>query len=215
MITASGYISVSEFKFQNPHLDFTNYGDPVLSGMIRRATGQIDDILHYTLPIEDITNEKVSGAVNTFGDFEIWTQKFPIESLTTLKLVKGTAEVTLNLTQTSDGRLRYDIPTDNAPPAVYAGREFSSTSIGVSVGHLAHLGSSFFFKVDYRAGYETIPTPVKDATSALVKGFMAEQYNVGGFDELRQGQITLKREARNRFKEEALELVNKYIRVWS
>jgi len=183
--------------------------------MIHRATAQIDDIIHYTLPIEDITNEKIQGGINTFGDFEIWTQKFPVESLTSLKAVKGTAEVTLNLAADSNGRLRYDIPTDNSPPVVYAGREFSTTSIGTSVGHLAHYGSDFFFKVDYRAGYETIPTPIKDATSALVKGFMAERYNVGGFDEVRQGQIWLKREARNRFVEEAKELVNKYIKVWT
>jgi len=221
MLTASGYISVDELKQFNPHIDFTDYPVPTLSGMIHRCTGIIDAALNYTMPIEDIVNEKIHGVVNSEGDLSIWTQKFPIESISSLKIVKGTTSMTLALT--SDGVPKYDIPSDNCPPALYPGLEFALSSVGVNLIPLRN--ETWFFLINYRAGWETIPEAIKEATSLLVTDTIAKRYNPGGFMSVKQGQIYYsfgggggmdsKSVGRSTLYLEAMRLVNQYMKVWA
>lgn len=205
MLSASGYISVEEFKFLNPHLDLSLYSDATISGLIHLATQRVDDFLGYTLPIEDIESERIPGAINSEGDLEVWVTKIPIEEVKELRIVRGTLSITLALE--ADGKRKYHLPENFAPPILYPSSEFSVEAL-ISPFNLRR---GWFFEVSYRAGYESVPAPVKMATSYLVKEMMAERFNPGGFENLSEGSVRLSRSV---FSQEAEALLRSYRRLW-
>ncbi len=199
-LAASGYLSIEEFKLWNPHLDLSLYPDATLSGLIHKATREVDQYLGYTLPIETLS-EKLEGTINGKGDLEIWVRKFPVESISSIKIVKGTTEVALEVE--SNGSKKYDIPSNSAPPALYSSSELGVVSLPLS--------EPFYLDITYRAGWEKVPLPIKEATALLVKKTMAERFNPGGFTRVSEGGMSL---GTSILGEEARELLKPFKRVW-
>jgi hypothetical protein len=110
-MNAAPYLSVQNFKDNNPELDFTSYPDPTISGMIVRASASVDNFLHYSLSVENITDEVSEAYATTDGNLRIFPRKIPIISVSEIELKLGTYSTSLSLTD-SAGTARYDIPAD-------------------------------------------------------------------------------------------------------
>jgi len=106
----ANYITVEEFKDWNPEIDFGQYADTTISGMIKRASKRIDTYLGYSLKIETLSDEQIeTAAVSSDGDLLIFPRKIPIVSISAIKLKLGSYESSLDLTD-GNGNAMYDIP---------------------------------------------------------------------------------------------------------
>ena len=188
-MTSVPYISVTEFKQYNPEIDFSNYTDPTISGMIQRASAQIDNFLQYSLTIEDVTNETNEAMVSSNGNLVIYTRKFPVQSVASISLKLGTVHLDLNLTDGS-GNPRYDIPS-RGRSITYPYQEISMTGVFSIRNFLQLRDREIFSKIAYRAGYETIPDDIKDACNLWTKDIFIRQANPMDIRSVNQGGIAM------------------------
>lgn len=193
----ANYISIDEFNTYAPEV-YTSisgtYNSTTISGFIQRASAMVDNFLGYTLPIETITAEKSEGKIDTDGSLVITPRKRPIEDVTAVSLVKGNDTITLTLLDGADQK--YDIPEPKTK-FVYPNAELSATGVSVVASFYELRRNPFFAEITYRAGYETIPADIKEATTLYVRELFSKRSNTVGASEIRQGGITIKYEQRN------------------
>ena len=188
MIKAN-YLTVNEFKNFNPEVDFTNYNDTTISGMISRASANIDNYLQYSLAVEDIVDEKNEAIVSSNGNLMIYTTKYPIISVAAISLKLGTAHIDLSLVDGA-GNARYDIPV-RARNILYPYQEIAFTGT-LSVRNFFSLRNmQIFTKTSYRAGYDTIPDDLKDAVNLWTKDIFIRQSNPMDLVSASQGAVSM------------------------
>lgn len=186
---STNYITVTEFKTFNPETDFSNYTDPTISGMISRASAWVDNYLLYTLPIEDISNELNEGIVDSDGNLVIYTQKVPIQSVSQIKIKLGTVQSTLLLTD-GNGNDRYNIPYRKSY-ILFPFQELATTGT-ITISNFYNLRPiKVFTQTSYRAGYETIPSDIKDAVNLVAKDIFIRQANPLNVASISQGGISM------------------------
>lgn len=185
----TNYISVAEFIEYNPELDYTNHTEATISGMIRRASANVDNFLGYTLSVEDMSQEKKEVMIDSQGNLLVYADKFPIISISSLSFKQGTISINLGL-QDGAGRQRYDI-SGRGTYVQYPYSEITTTGT-VSIRNFLDLrGRDIFTLMDYRAGYETIPDDIKDAVNLYVKDIFIRQANPLNISSMTQGGISI------------------------
>lgn len=184
----TNFITTAEFREMNPTLDLSRYeSDTTLSGVITRATAKVEDYLGYTLSYEAGINEKVMGLVNTNNDISVFPSKYPVRSVTSASIVKGSFNATINLTTSN-----YDMPS--AKDEIV----FSGSSISLDTVTLLDLEglrlSDFYLDFTYSAGYYMYDRPqiLIDAVNLYAKDEISRSLNQSGASELRQGAVTIK-----------------------
>jgi len=188
-MNTANYITVTEFKNMNPEVDFSPYTDVTLSGMISRASQNIDNYLQYSLGIEQISNEKAESMITNQGNLVVYTRKFPIQSVSAIQLKLGTVNLNLNMTD-SNGNARYDIPS-RGRYVMYPYQEISMTGV-FSIRNFYQLrGIELFSVISYVAGYSTIPNDLKDAVNLWAKDIFIRQVNPMEVKSTAQGAVSV------------------------
>ena len=173
-------------------LDIDQTFDEQIDDWIATAEKQANQYMGYTTAsgvlMEAITDEKAYGYVDSDMNLMVFPRKTPIDSVTGLDLVKGSDSLSIDLT-TGDGSARYDIPT-SGDYILYPDYELSITgeSIIHSFSNIAR--TKFFYKLDYRAGYTTVPEEIRQATINLVADIVMRHSNKEGLEGITQGRVT-------------------------
>ena len=182
---------------------------------IAAAEKQVDNYLGYTTAsgifAEHITAEKAKGKVNGEGDLVVFPNKIPIISVSGIDLVKGTSSVSLSLTD-SAGTARYDIPVE-ADRIYYPNQEFSLTGTSTIGSFFNVKFMTFFTKLNYIAGYTTVPADIRLATVNLVADIVMRHSNKEGLISMSQGRISktwMNREGASDFYLDAINLLSPY-----
>ena len=159
---------------------------------IATAEKQVDNILGYTTAsgiwAEAVTAEKAKGKINGEGDLVIFPNKIPITSVSRIDLVKGTSSINLELTD-SAGIARYDIPVE-ADRIYYPNQKFSLTGTSTIGDFFEIKHETFFTKINYIAGYTSVPADIRMATVNLVADIIMRHANKEGLESMTQGRIT-------------------------
>lgn len=185
----ANYITVTEFQTMNPEIDFTNYSDATISGMINRASGSIDNYLQHSLDLEEVVGEKCEAQITSQGNLIIFPRKTPVQSVSAIKLKLGTVSLDLNLTDGA-GNPRYDIPSRQTS-VMYPYQEISMTGV-FSVRNFYQLrGVEIYTVISYLAGYETIPPDIKEAVNLWTKDVFMRQANPMDIKSGNQGAINI------------------------
>ena len=182
------YITVEEFKTDNPTVDVSQYADTTVSGFITKASKKVDEFVEYTFGQETITDELTEGYINEDLSFTAFPRKIPINNLTSYKIVKGPTEITINLTNGAGTNI-FNIPTSKDRAIIPT---FDITLSTVSLIDLRSLlNTDFFAKISYTAGEASVPESVKDATSLYVMDILGRRQNPGGATRVQQGGISI------------------------
>ena len=158
---------------------------------ISAAEEMVNNYLGYTTA-SGLWNEQITGELNEArvdGDLNlvIHPRKKPVNSLSALSIQKGSEVTTVTLTN-SAGDNRYIIPVQ-ADSIIYPSFELSVSS-SVMLNNWADIKfSRFYTKINYIAGYTTIPGPVKLATTYFAADIFMRQANKEGLTYLSQGRI--------------------------
>lgn len=181
------FISTEEFRAMNPGLDLSKYDDATLSGVISRATAKVEEYLDHTLEYETITDEKSEGLVSSRSDITIYPRKYPVRSLISAKIVKGSFSADINLATSN-----YDIPS-RGTEIVLCGQDITLQSITLLDYENLRL-SDFYVVYSYTAGYELNNRPqiLIEAVSLYAKDEIVSQQSTSGAKEIRQGGISIK-----------------------
>src|SRR3990167_1230134 len=158
---------------------------------ISAAEEMVDNYLGYTtasgLWQEQITGEFNEARVDGDLNLVIHPRKKPVSSLSSLSIQKGSEITTIGLTNGS-GNNRYIIPVQ-ADCIVYPSFELSVSS-SVMLNRWSDIKfSRFYTKINYIAGYTTIPKPVALATTYYTADIFMRQANKEGLSYLSQGRI--------------------------
>jgi len=161
---------------------------------------------------EQITGEIGDGRTDSESSLMIFPRKSPINSISSLQLVKGSESITIGLTDT-DGNAKYTIPT-NGKYVLYPNYGLSitgSVSI-VSFGDIRN--TKFFYKMDYIAGYAEVPADIRLATANLVSDTVMRQANKEALAAITQGKVSKRwqerRDGKSDFYLDAIKLLNPY-----
>lgn len=161
---------------------------------------------------ESITGETSEARVDGDMNLVIHTRKRPINSVSALEIVKGSESTTISLTD-GDGNNRYTIPSTNEV-LVYPSFELTTSSSVILTKWSDIKYSRFYTKLDYIAGYTTIPGPVKLATTMFTADIFMRQANKEGLVAITQGRVTKRwaetRDGESNFVKEARRLLNPY-----
>lgn len=203
-------VSTTEFRTNYPNVDLSNYTDTTLSGLITTATNRVIEILQYDPRVSDITDEKLTGKIDNNGNLVLFPESRPVNSVSALKIVKGTAEISLNLI--ANGRNIYDIK-DNI---VYLStREISYNTVSIlDFGSLRT--TNFFCLLSYNAGYTDLPSSIQFAVELLVLDRLMLGVNVTGAKSVSQGGIKVEYESKkgkSSYEEKVYELLKDYIKI--
>lgn len=206
------YISVTEFTERNPAADVSRYSSATLSGIISKASRDVDELLGYPLLVGDYANELHEGGIDPDGNLVVLCERRPVVTVSGCFLVKGTDEITLDLL---DGTTpRYQVEDDYR--FVFPNGEFTYQAASTVRSLFSLKGTQFFVRISYKAGYEAseIPSWGKDATELLVLHRLARGMNLAGATRVQQGGISLSfSEKREGFRAEAERLLRSHRRV--
>lgn len=203
-------LSTTEFRTNYPTVDLTNYSDATLSGIISTATNRVIEILQYDPRLQDITDEKLVGKINNDGNLVLFPEYRPINSVSNLKIVKGSTEV--NLTLTANNRPIYDIQNNIVYISTY---EIGYNTVSM-LDFSALRGTNFFCLLSYNAGYSSLPTSIKYAVELLVLDRLMLTTNVSGAKSVSQGGIKVEYETKrgkSSYEERVEELLKDYIKI--
>lgn len=189
-MTNLNLITVTDFQNYAPEVDISSYSGATVSGMINQASQIASDILQYTPLAEDIVGEIGEGRITTEGDLVIFPAKVPVQSVASIKLVKGTTEVNLTLLD-SEGNTRFNIPWQKRHIR-YPNYEFSTQTAGLLTNFWSLRGTQFYYKMNYRAGFEAsdLPASIQHAVTLIVRDIIAQRNNTTGADSISQGGIS-------------------------
>lgn len=187
-----------------------------IDSWISTAEERVDKYLGYTTA-SGLWAEAVSGELNDAridGDLNlvIHPRKRPITSVSSLQIWKGSDSVTLSLTDGATNR--YTIPVQ-ADVIIYPGHELSVSASSYALNSLAQLKySRFYTKLDYIAGYTSIPRPIQHATTLMTADIFMRQANKEGLVSITQGRVTKRwaerKDGRSDFIIDAEEILNPY-----
>ena len=214
--TSVNYIPTSDLSTYFPTMDLSLYNDTTLSGLVTRASSVADNFLGYTLPYETITSEKQEGIVDADGNLTIFTAKFPIDTVSAITVSKGTVQLKLTLLDTAQNLNRYDIiPSWQQNEIVYPNNQLSLTGAIRITSFYQLRQTRFYTTTTYNAGYQTIPSDVKQAIALLVIDMVAaSNYNPMGAQHVSQGGVSYSFGAGGSEREaEAFELLARYRRT--
>ena len=174
------YITITTFKQKYPTINYNNYNDATMSGIISSASKKVDAYLGYSLEIEDIT-EKTAGTVLN-GDIIIFPRKIPVNSMSSLSIVKGSSSISI----TSN----YDIPASK-DRVIYSASDMTMESVSVIDFNSLNTGN-FFSLYSYNAGYSIndIPEDIVSATELYIMDTMKKSDNINYYTAVRQGGIS-------------------------
>lgn len=208
-MNAANYITVTEFQNMNPEVDFSNYNDTTISGMIKSASAGMDNFLNYSLGIETITDEKNEAIVDSEGNLRVFVRKMPVQSVSALQLKLGT--VSLDLQLTTGGTDRYEIPTRGSY-VLYPFQEVALTGTFSVRNFYQMRGRTIYTKMTYVAGYATIPQDIKDACNLWTKDIFIRQANPMDIKGTNQGAIgmSFKDDKESKWLTQAKEILFKY-----
>jgi len=213
-VVNANYITVQELQDFNPGIDFSRYTTTTISGMISRASKWMDSYLGYSLQAETITDEVAEGIVDSNGDLVIFPTKIPVTAVSGITLVRGTN--TIDLTLTSGGTNRFHL-TSGGSYITYPHEEFSFSGTTLLNNFLELKGTVFFIKLDYTAGYSTIPDDLKDACNLVARDVVARNLNPMGANRIQQGGVSYSfennRDGDSDNIRDAKQILNNYIRM--
>jgi len=216
MIKAN-YITIDELKDWNAETDFSKYSAVTLSGMISRASRWVDKFLGYSLHLETRVGEQLQDCfVSSNGDLYIYPLKIPIVNVSKITLKLGSYSSDLGIID-NDGNAVYDIP-EPKNHILYPYQEIQLTG-KVSIRNFYDLRTKkFYVKLDYTAGYETIPDDIKDAVNLVAKDIFMRQANPMDLSSISQGAISMtyrKQEGgKSDLIKDAIRILNYYKKHW-
>lgn len=174
-------------------LDIDNSFSTQISTWIASAEKWVNNYLGYTTAsgvlLEEFTNVvEDTATVDTEGNLVIFPRKTPLQSITSVSLIKGTDSLALTLTD-NNGNNKYQIPQDR-DMFVYPGVElaFSGSSIIQSFFDIKY--TKFYAQMSYIAGYSTIPADIHLATVNVTSDFIMRYMNKEGLQSVSQGAIS-------------------------
>lgn len=215
-MTDSNLITVNEVGQYLPEVDTGRFTAPTVSGIISQASKKVTDYLEYSPLAENIVGETKNGYVTNEGDLLIFPDKIPVQSVTSIAIVKGTTSLSLNITDSS-GNAKYNI--DHTQRKIrYPYGEIVLTGVPIFTDFRALRGYQFYTKISYRGGFEAnaLPDTIKRACIAYVKHILSTQYNVMGAQSMSQGNISFNfsgKEGKSNFEKEAESLLAPYRNV--
>jgi hypothetical protein len=186
----ANYITVTEFKSFNPELDFSQYTDTTISGMIQRASGNVDNYLQYSLDQEDIVDEQNEAMISSNGNLMLYTRKVPVTSVSKVNITLGTVNFNLTLTDGA-GNPRYNIPS-RGNYVIFPYQEIALAGTFTIRNFFQLRGLQIFTKISYHAGYSTIPYTIKDAVNLWTKDIFIRQSNPMDLAQMSQGQMNMR-----------------------
>lgn len=191
--TALGYcteIDIENFLL----LDINDTFSDQITDWIAAAETRVNKFLGYPVDTgileENIVGEKVKGVVTTDGDFQIFPNKLPVTTVSGITIKKGTSSISLELTNDA-GADRYDINYDENYILI-AGDEIAFDGNSILRSFYDLRSKKFFVKLDYKAGYTTVPADIRLATVNLVADTIMRQANKDGLEMITQGKVTKK-----------------------
>ena len=159
---------------------------------ISAAEVYINGYLGYTtasgLWNEQITAETIEARVDGDLNLVVYPRKRPINSVSQLQLLKGSQSITLSLT-TSDSTPRYVIPTPGNV-IVYPSMELGLQGSSVIRSLAAIKYNRVFTRLNYIAGYTSIPEDIELATTYVVADTFMRQANKEGLVGITQGRVS-------------------------
>lgn len=161
---------------------------------ITAAERRVNRFLGYTtvsgLWNEQITGEIVESRVDGDLNLVIHPRKRPINSVSKIQLLKGTVSVTLDLTNTA-GDTKYVIPQPNLV-IIYPNRELAlQATSGVFLRSFSDIKyTRAFTKINYIAGYTSIPEDIALATALFTADTFMRQANKEGLSSITQGKVS-------------------------
>ncbi|MCG3203920.1 MAG: hypothetical protein KCHDKBKB_00597 [Elusimicrobia bacterium] len=159
---------------------------------IAAAENQANGFMGYTtasgIMNEAIVDEIQDGTVNSDGDLIIFPRKSPLNSISSISLIKGTSSITLTLTDSS-GSPKYNIPT-HSRSVLYPGYELSITGSSVITSFNDLRAGKFFTKMSYVAGYTTVPADIRLATVNYVADVLMRHTNKEALAAITQGKVS-------------------------
>jgi hypothetical protein len=172
-------------------LDIDESFDNQINDWISAAEKIANKYMGYTtasgVMSENIVDETAYGRIDNQGNLIVFPSKVPVTAVSALNLVKGSESLTMTL-EDSSGNDKYNIPS-TSDFIFFPGSEF--TSSGTSVVDFSQLRSTkFFTKIDYTAGYSTVPDDIKQATVNLLADIVMRHSNKEGLESITQGRVT-------------------------
>jgi len=159
---------------------------------IGAAEQQVNNYLGY-VTASGLWNEQITGELNDArvdGDLNlvIHPRKRPINSLSSLQLWRGSDSITLDLTD--DSTNRYIIPVQ-ANVIVYPNDELTISGNSILIAGFSEIKfSRWYTKINYIAGYTSIPKDIAYATTLLASDVFMRHANKEGLVSLTQGRIS-------------------------
>ncbi len=154
----------------------------------------VNSYLGYTTA-SGLWNEQITGEISEArvdGDLNlvIHPRKRPINSLSQIQIIKGTASLTLELTS-SAGDNRYTIP-DPDQVIIYSNRELTiQNTANVFIRNFSEIKfHRCFTKINYIAGYTAIPKDIALATTYVAADTFMRHANKEGLISVTQGRVT-------------------------
>ena len=182
------YITIEELKREYPLIDYTPYSDVALNSMINTASHRIEDYIEYTFEATNYTDEITKAFINADNCLVIFPRTYPINSISSITLVRGFAEFDINLVSTN-GNPSYTIPSSLDRIIIPVQ---SITLNAVSILDFGTLKTvDFFCKLNYNAGFAVIPPVVKQACALYVFSIMARNLNMMGAHGVSQGGMSI------------------------
>lgn len=183
----SSYITEEELKSEYPALDLSAYTGSTISTLIQKASSKVNDFVDYSFEVETVTDEIVKGFIDADGSLIFFPRKRPINSLTSINIVKGSSDVALTIT--SGGDNAYTIPK-TADRVVFPIHDITLNSVDI-IDFASLRNTDFYIKATYESGYATIPDIVKEATALYVLDTVGRSANLSGASKVSQGGISV------------------------
>lgn len=182
------YLTINELKTLYPTVDYSIYSDATLQSILDYAEEKVDDYCEQSFEIETITDEISKAFIDADNSFVIFPRKIPINTLTSVSIIKGSAEVDITL-QNGLNQIIYTIPSTK-DRIVFPLADISLQSVSIlDFGTLKMV--DFFSKITYQAGYSTIPPVVKEATALFALESITRNLNITGATSVSQGGISI------------------------
>ena len=192
---------------------FSSQIDTWISAAEVRANGYLGFTTASGLWAESVSNETNEARVDGDLNLIIHPRKRPITSVSQIELIKGSQSLALDLT-TSDSTNRYLIPVQ-ANYIVYPNREISVTAQSTLIRNFADIKyQRVYTRIDYIAGYTTIPKDIQLATTLLTADTFMRQSNKEGLISITQGRVSKRwadrMDGRSDFEIQAFDILNRY-----
>ena len=192
---------------------FSSQIDKWISASEERVDGFIGVTTTSGLWNESITNETNEARVDGDLNLIIHPRKRPINSVSQIELIKGSQSLALDLT-TSTGTNRYLIPVQNNY-IIYPNREISVTAQSTLIRNFADIKyQRVYTRIDYIAGYTTIPKDIQLATTLLTADTFMRQSNKEGLISITQGRVSKRwadrKDGRSDFEIQAFDILADY-----